>query len=147
MTQLISKPIEDKILFSQKLLREVTETFKGKQVIVTIEEFNPRKLDQKRRVYFASIVNPMSKETGESKDKMHEDLKLACNPIEAVNLRTGELVMVGGSTKKFNAEKWDSYMDRCRKLAKHINIRLMTPDEYYDSISNPEDEQEALGEK
>ena len=146
MTQLISKPIEDKILFSQKLLREVTETFKGKQVIVTIEEFNPRKVDQKRRVYFASIVNPMSRETGESKDKMHEDLKLTCNPIETVNLRTGEAMVVGGSTKVFNAEKWDFYMSKCRDLAKYLNIRLMTPDEYYESISNPSDSQEPIGE-
>lgn len=144
--QLISKPIEDKILFSRKLLREVTETFKGKQVIATFEEFNPRKTDQKRRLYFASIVNPMSNETGESKDKMHEDLKLACNPTEAINLRTGEAIMVGGSTKTFNAEKWDSYMSRCRDLAKYLNIRLMTPDEYYESISNPEDQTEPIGE-
>ena len=146
MIQLISKPIEDKILFSQKLLREVVETFKGKQVIVTIEEFAPKKSAQKRRLYFASIVNPMRKEVGHSKDDMHNDLKLACNPVEAVNLRTGEATMVGGSTKGFNAEQWDSYMDRCRKLAKHINIKLMTPDEYYESISNPNDQTEPIGE-
>jgi hypothetical protein len=146
MVQLISRPIEDKILFSQKLLAEVTNKFKGKQVIVTIEEFSPKKVAQKRRVYFASIVNPMSKDIGHSKDDMHNDLKLACNPVEAVNLRTGEANMVGGSTKGFNAEQWDSYMDKCRQLAKHINIKLMTPDEYYESISNPNDSQEPIGE-
>jgi hypothetical protein len=144
--QLISKPVEGKILFPQKLLAEVTANFNGKQVIATFNEFNPKKTDQKRRLYYASIVAPMSEETGESKDKMHEDLKLACNPIEAINLRTGEVNMVGGSTKKFDGEEWDAFMERCRELAKYINVKLMTPSEYYESISNPNDEQTPIGE-
>jgi hypothetical protein len=147
MTQLISKPIEDKILFSQKLLREVTERFKGKQVIVTIEEFNPRKVDQKRRVYFASIVEPMRQSLGyESKDEMHSALKITCNPKTGINLQTGEEKEFGDSTKKFTLQQWDEYISKCRALAKRLNIRLMTPDEYYESISNPEDQTEPIGE-
>jgi hypothetical protein len=147
MIQLISKPIEDKILFSQKLLREVTERFKGKQVIVTIEEFNKKKADQKRRLYFASIVEPMRQSLGyESKDEMHAALKITCNPKIGLNLQTGEEKEFGDSTKKFNLSQWDEYMSKCRELAKRLNIKLMTPDEYYESISKSEDSQEAIGE-
>ena len=147
MIQLISKPIEDKILFSQKLLRKATEIFKGKQVIVTIEEFNPKKVDQKRKQYFAGIVTPLSKFIGESKDELHEDLKLTCNPVERKSLETGEVLIVGGSTKKFTLDQWDDYKQRCRKLAKRLGYKLMTESEYYDSISNPSDNQEVLGEQ
>jgi hypothetical protein len=148
MIQLISKPIEDKILFSQKLLREVTETFKGKQVIVTIEEFNPKKSDQKRKQYFAGIVAPLKNFLGyESKDELHEDLKLTCNPVERKSLHTGEILIVGGSTKRFTLDQWDEYKERCRKLAKRLGYKLMTESEYYDSITNSEDNQEAIGEQ
>ena len=147
MIQLISKLIGDKIFFSHKLLREVTETFKGKQVIATFEEFNPQKLAQKRRQYFAGIVAPLSKFIGESKDELHEDLKLTCNPVERKNLKTGEVSIVGGSTNELTLDQWDTYKDQCRKLAKRLGYRLMTESEYYDSITHSEDEQEALGEQ
>jgi hypothetical protein len=147
MTELISKPIENKILVSNRLLQEVIQKYKGKQVIVSIEEFSPKKSSQKRRGYFASIVAPMRKGLGyESNDIMHEVLKKECNPVEAISTTTGEITIIGGSTKKFTPDEWDSYKQRCRDLAESLGYKLMTEAEYYESLNNENDEQVPIGE-
>ncbi|MDD5006634.1 MAG: hypothetical protein PHS33_09075 [Candidatus Omnitrophica bacterium] len=147
MIQIISKEIVDNILVSEKLLREAIEKYKGKQVIISIDEFNPKKSSQKRKQYFAGIVEPMRQFLGyESKDALHEELKLACNPVTKVNLQTGEEVEVGGSTKKFSPDQWEEYKTRCRRLARRLGIKLLTESEYYNRISNSESEQKPFGE-
>lgn len=117
-------------------MEKLKRMLKGSRGYWTVEKFEPSKLGQKRRQYFAGIVKPAAMELGITKDDLHDTLKYYVNPIEKHDPLTGEIRTVGGSTKLFKTPaEWETFKHKCRQLLEKLKIKTETEEQYYNRIS------------
>jgi hypothetical protein len=100
------------------------------------EKLYKKRSKEQRGYYFAVIVaefvNGWRDTQGEfiSRDEAHTKLKEICNPIELINNKTGEIIKVAGSTKKFTTIEQEEYNERCRLfIYSWFNITVPLPNE------------------
>jgi hypothetical protein len=108
---------------------------KTNKVLLTMDGVFPEMTPAQRGYYFAGIVSKFAEEKGMSQDAVHEYLKLTCNPIPYVNPKTGLITMVGGSIQAFNKYQMAEYIDKCIMEMAMQDFIVLTPDEYFESIS------------
>ena len=121
---------------SKRIMTEAMKRFEGKRVIVSIEEFEPEASRQQRAYYFAAVVEPIREISGyQSKYDTHEELKKACNAIESHDLLTGEVTIIGGSTKRMKKLDFAAFIQRVIDLGRYVGARIYSPEDYYEMIS------------
>jgi len=95
----------------------------------------PKATLAQRGYYFAGIVQAFADEKGMSVDAVHEYLKLTCNPIQYVNPKSGEITLIAGSTSGMNKMQRMNYIDKCIMELAEQEFVVLTPEEYFESIS------------
>lgn len=128
------------MVFDFGLFQRCLQHHEGKEVLFTIERFNPEKTSIQRGFYFAAVVRAAAEFFGWEEWEMHDWLKEECNKVQLVNPHTGEIFHIAGSTVPLNKTEMSEFIDRAiRKLAE-TGFVVKTPDEYFESIHYQEKE-------
>ena len=114
--------------------------YDGRNVLVTVEPAPRRRTVKANRRYFEALVRYLAEHTGHTVEELHEDLKVTLNPKEATDLKTGEVKMVGGSTRIMNSPEFADYTLKVAELCEFLGVRIPTVEQYWDSL-NMEQEQ------
>lgn len=135
--------VDDKgnITLSKKRLEEAGLVFRGKKILVDIDEFQSKKTRAQLGYFHKGIIATLSEITSIPKKKLRNYFNMKFNPEEAVNPKTGEWVTVPGSTsgmKKLDYSQFisNAYLD-CIEMG---FTEILTPEEYWDSITPKADE-------
>jgi len=109
---------------------------KSNRVLVKIEEFREKASPAQRGHYFAGIVKQFSLYMGWSEEETHDWLKSECNKKQIVMKGTGEIKLIPSSTAGYNKKEMGEYIDRCVQRIAEEGFNILTPDEYFASITH-----------
>jgi hypothetical protein len=92
------------------------------RVKVTVKRAYRKRSTPQNAYYWGVVVEILCdalRELGNDTDKeqVHEILKMRCNPVELVSSETGEVALIGGSTKQMTTVEMSEYIERCRQWA------------------------------
>lgn len=116
----IDVPEDGKIVFN-------SDDFRGKKVIISIEEDNPKQIIYERNFYRGRVLGDLASllytQTGEnqSNETLNEYLKSICNPVVGFGARPQDRQVVSGSTTAFTPTEWANYNERCKRM---LNSKL-----------------------
>lgn len=96
---------------------------------VIIKRAKSSRSNSQLKYYWAVIIKMLSNETGYHPDEMHEVLKRKFN-ARSIVFKTGEEIMIGGSTGDFDTAKMEEYNEQIRIFAAtELDIRIPLPNE------------------
>jgi protein tyrosine phosphatase len=120
------------------LLPVLLSKINTEKVLVSLQPMRDKATLAQRGYYFGGIVSAFAEEMGMHVEEVHEYLKLKCNPVQYVNPKTGEITIISGSTSKLNKHSYAQYIDRCIMELAEQGFLVLTPEEYFKSISPKE---------
>jgi hypothetical protein len=144
MFHLIGSVKNSQLMVDRKLLSFFLDTYDGKKVLATFEQYLGKKTKQQLGYFFAGIVEEGRQKFGISPYLMKEWLKQECAPIQATNLITGEFKMIGESIAEMDKMRMMAFMDSCIDFLAKYNVKVKSPDEYWTSREGLDFNQEAL---
>ena len=114
----------------------VIPPLEGKRTLIIVSQIYGKKTRRQLGYYYAGVCTEAALHFGYEggQKQMHEVLKQYCNPIEAINQKSGEVTIYGGSTKDMDKYEYSLYIDRCVMKLAEWGYVVKTPDEYYRSI-------------
>jgi hypothetical protein len=136
MSELIGRINQDgNIVLPKKRLEEIKLLLKGKKIILSFDEFQPKKSRAQLGYFHKGIIGTLSNVTGIAKKKLRNYFNMKFLPDEAVNPKTGEWTTVPGSTSTLKKYEYSNFINEvyldCLDMGFH---EIKTPEEYWDSI-------------
>jgi len=133
------------ITLPQNFKRDVSVTFAGKEIEVTVErKTKKRSLDQ-NAYYWGVVVKLTCNAMNESGDgvtpkEVHEFLKFRFNRVQKIDTETAEVLWeYGKSTTKLNTVRFMLYIEDCIQFAaQYLNIVIPPPYTCTDEYMFPE---------
>jgi hypothetical protein len=101
---------------------QAVKIFAGRRIRLVVEPLYRKRTSPMNSYYWGVIVNETrlgyEETTGEqiSSEAAHELLKQRCNPKELLNEKTGEVLILGGSTTEQTTVEMMEYWIRCRQF-------------------------------
>ena len=136
MQQIVAKVIKGELKYNDALLTEFLKSNEGKSVLITFERYGSTKTMRQLGYYFASVVHEAAKYFGWLDEDMHEWLKSECNKKQIVNVNTGRISYISGTTSKLPKYEYAAFVDRCIIRLAQEGYVVRTPDEYFAQLEN-----------
>lgn len=116
---------EDKQRFF-RILKSLKET----RYVIQLKQFRKNRSGNQNRYYWGVVLDILSKDTGFTKDEMHEVLKRKFNPVVKVLKATGESWVVAGSSAELDTADFETYLEQVRIFAiTELDILIPLPNE------------------
>lgn len=128
MSEYIRKVKDGKITVETPLFDEGTE------LIIEIDKLPKMRTLRANRRYFAAVVNAICKKTGHTKSDVHEYLKLTINPKKFPDLKTGEVKIIGGSTRDMTSAEFLSFTNEAERISEFVGAEIGTEDQYWSAL-------------
>ena len=111
---------------------EAIKKFGDKGVWLEVQPVKEWHSDQQRAYYFGVVVDLLAKNSGDTKDDMHQILKRLF--LGRVIERFNKKILIPGSTKLLSKGEFADYITKCINLATEFGVMIPTPEEYYQGI-------------
>jgi hypothetical protein len=136
MFQTICKVQENAIIVRPDFKALVITKLEGYKALLVLSRVFGQKSRRQLGFYWAGVCKEAADYFGYAggKEEMNRVLEKNCNPVEAVNQKTGEVTIYGGSSKDMDKEEYSSYISRCIIFLAEWGFTVKTPEEYYNSI-------------
>ena len=116
--------IHDRIGFMQAVKK-----FGDKGFWIELKSVKEWHSDQQRSYYFGVVVDLLAKNSGDTKEDMHQILKRLF--LSRKEERFGRQILIAGSTRLLSKGEFAEYITKCINLATEFGVYIPSPEEYY----------------
>jgi hypothetical protein len=131
MPEIVTKVVGGKISGGRQTMIDFLVKHEGKDIFVTFDVIGENKTLKQLNYYWAAVIKTVENDLGWERGSLHEYLKLKFNPIEQVDLLTGEVKVFGGSTKLMTKERYREYIHHCIVHLLEAGCHVPEPEEYF----------------
>lgn len=134
MGQVICHITNGKIASGRDYLVELLKEHEGGDVIISVDKFDEHRTRKQLNYYWSAMIKTVEDDLGWQRGSLHEHLKQKFLPIETHDLVTGELRIIGGSTRDLSKQEMRDYIMNCILYLGEAGIHVPEPSEYYKKI-------------
>lgn len=134
MPEIVTKIVGGKISGGRQTMIDFLAKHEGKEVFITFNPIGEKKTRNQLNYYWAAVIKVVEDDLGWERGSLHEYLKLKFNPVEKVDLVTGEVTIFGGSTKLMSKERMREYIHHCVVHLAEAGIHVPEPEEYFQKL-------------